>query len=449
MTGRTTVVTTFFNELSPSYGVGNDMEESPTELYRRKTGRSRELLEECADHLPGGDTRAVTYFEPYPSFVRGGSGCRLETVDGEILIDFLNNYTQSVLGHAPEGVVEASCEAIRSGNGLGAPNERILELAERLTERIPSADLARFTNSGTEATMNAVHAAIGWTGNDRICKVNGGYHGSYDMVQVDVTKPGRAHPGIPGHVDAAVDSVRYNDVDGLQEYFAANGDDLACFILEPILGVGGMIPATNEFLQAARELTEETDTMFVFDEVMTYRLSPGGMQERRGVTPDLTTLGKLVGGGLPFGAIAGREDIMRQFHPVDGTITHSGTFNGNPATMAGGAATLDQFDRRTIERLNANGETLRTELQSIADEAGAPVTVTGEGSLFNLHLTRDEVQCAEDTVDDPRLQDIFMAMRAQGIHMAPRGMGNLSTPMGEAELDAFAGAFENAIDHVF
>ena len=421
----------------------------PTERYERSTTRSRELFEEARAYLPGGDTREVTHHAPYPTFVEEASGTTLTTADGEELLDFLNNYTAAVLGHAPEAVVEAVTGRFARGSGFAAPTREATELARRIVERTPSVERVRFANSGTEATMNAVRAAMVHTGNDHVLKVHGGYHGSHDTVLVGVSGDG-PEPGVPREVGNRVHTTPYNDPDALTAAFERRGADLACFVVEPVMGHAGMVPATVEYLETARDLTEDTDTLLVFDEVMTYRLAVGGAQERYGVTPDLTAFGKFIGGGLPAGAFGGRADVMSVFDPAaegDGKgVTHSGTFNGNPATMAGGAATLDALDADAIARLNDLGAEARERLAEAADAAGVPVQVTGDGSFFNVHLTDTPVtDHATSAAGEPATERLFLEMRNRGVFLAPRGMGNVTTPMGEAELDRLVETFEDAL----
>ena len=417
------------------------------ESYERATPQSRALAERARSVMPGGDTRSVTYHRPYPSFVDSASGASLQTVDGETLLDVLNNYTQSVLGHAPEPVVEAVCDRFRAGNGVAAPTEPAVELAELLVDRVDSIDQIRFCNSGTEATMNAIRAAMAWTGTERICKIEGGYHGTHDVVEVGVSGDGRAHEGIPRSAERRVQTVSYNDSEQLKATFEAVGDELACLILEPILGAGGMIPATDEFLRTARDVTADADVPLIFDEVMSFRLSPGGAQERRSVEPDLTALGKLIGGGLPVGAVAGREQLMTQFHPETGSIDHSGTFNANPATMIGGVATLEELDGDAIAELNRRGDELRERLQEVGDDSNQQITITGEGSLFQVHFTDGPVRDWRSSGAGGSLSEpLFHAMRREGILLAPRGMGNLSTAMDDEDLETITTAFERALE---
>ena len=417
------------------------------EAYECATPRSRALAERARSVMPGGDTRSVTYHRPYPSFVDSASGATLQTVDGETLLDVLNNYTQSVLGHAPDPVVEAVCDRFRAGNGVAAPTEPAVELAELLVDRVASIDRVRFCNSGTEATMNAIRAAMAWTGEERICKIDGGYHGTHDIVEIGVSGDGRAHKGIPRSAERRVQTVSYNDTEQLKATFEAVGDEMACLILEPILGAGGMIPATDEFLRTARDVTEDADVPLILDEVMSFRLDPGGAQERRDIEPDLTALGKLIGGGLPVGAVAGREQLMAQFHPETGSIDHSGTFNANPATMIGGVETLKELDDDAIVELNRRGDDLRERLQRVGDDSDHQITITGEGSLFQIHFTDGPVRDWRSSGAGGSLSEpLFHAMRREGILLAPRGMGNLSTAMDDEDLETITTAFERALE---
>lgn len=320
-----------------------------------------------------------------------------------------------------------------------------MDLARRLTERFPAIEQVRFGNSGTEATMNAIRGAMAVTGREDVLKVRGGYHGTHDTVEVVIDGEGREHAGIPRDVEQRVHTVPFNDVAALKTAFETVGDDLACFILEPVLGVGGMVPATSEYLETARDLTETRDVPLIFDEVMTARLAEGGAQERYGVTPDLTALGKLVGGGLPVGAFGGRTDLMSAFHPDTGSVSHSGTFNANPATMAGGVATLDALDGDAIQRITDLGDRLRSELAAVGENAAVPIEVMGDGSLFQIHVTDEPVVDADSSTAGERMESLFLGLRTEGVFVAPRGMGNISTPMGTTELDRFVDAFERVV----
>lgn len=254
--------------------------------------------------MPGGDTRLVTYHKPYHPYVQSASDCRLVTEDDAELIDFFNNYTQSVLGHAPPTVVEAVTDRFGRGNGLGAPTEDAVMLAERLVSRIPSIEQVRFGNSGTEATMNAIRAAMAYIGEETVLKIHRGYHGTHDTVEIAVEDDGREHAGIPRDVERRIATVPFNDIDALKTRFERRSDEFTCFILEPLIRAAGAIPPESEFLESVRDLTAAHEIPLIFDEVMTMRLAYGGAQERYGVTPDLTALGKFIRGGYQSARLA-------------------------------------------------------------------------------------------------------------------------------------------------
>lgn len=430
--------------------MAEEHQDRPLREFRDRTATSRRAYDRASEVFPGGDTRQVTHYRPYPAFVKEAAGCRLTTVDGEDLVDFVNNYTQTVLGHAPPPVVEAVQDRFARGNGLAAPTDVATDLAMRLVERVPSLSKLRFCNSGTEATMNAIRAARAHTGRDAVLKARGGYHGSHDTASVWVTGPGPENPGVPQAVASTVETVPYNDTESLKQTFATRGEELSCFIVEPFMGAGGAIPADAAYLEAARDLTRDRDALLVFDEVISFRLALGGLQAKHGIDPDLTTLGKLIGGGLPIGAFGGRDDVMAQFHPEEGTLKHSGTFTANPATMAGGLATLEAFGADRIEHINELGATLRERLRDVAgSRRDVPVTVTGQGSIFQIHFTDGPVERTEDgTRHTEAAHRLFLELHNRGIFLTPRGMGNLSTPMTDAEVDAFVTAFEAAVEKV-
>jgi len=423
----------------------DDVESQAIDRYIERTPTSRQLFEAAQEVFPGGDTRAAVYHEPYPSFVDSASGCTVTTVDGEELVDFLNNYSVTVLGHAPPAVTDASSERLRQGNAVGAPTEAATALARRLVERVPSLDRIRFCNSGTEATMNAIRVARAYTGQDRVLTVNGGFHGYHDAVSGGVQATDRAAQ----RAGELTLTTPFNDVEALKTAFEQHGRDLACFIVEPVLGAGGMIRGQEEFLEAARDLTETTETPLVFDEIQSFRLAVGGAQQRYGVIPDITTLGKIIGGGLPIGAFGGRKDILAECHPEQGSVTHTGTFNANPATMIGGMATLDELDEATIDRLNRQGAAVREQLEEIGEASKVPITVTGDGSFFQIHITEGPVQSEADVpdADEPR-RVLFLNLRNEGVFIAPRGMGNISTPMNDEAIGTLTEAFSQALPAV-
>jgi glutamate-1-semialdehyde 2,1-aminomutase len=399
--------------------------------YERLTAASRALWERALASLPGGNTRTTIFHDPYPVYLVRGEGCRVTDVDGIERIDFVSNYTSLVLGHCHPRVVEAVQEQAHRLTSAAAPTELEIELAERIRERLPSVELLRFCNSGTEATMLALRAARAFTGREKVAVFAGGYHGSHDLAAavpaVPAAPPGG--PGIPAAVAATVVVAPFDDVEGTRAALEPHLDELAAVLVEPVLGSGGVRPASVEFLAFLRELTAAAGALLVFDEVISFRVGYHGAQGRYRVTPDLTTLGKIIGGGLPVGAFGGRAEVMELFDPrAEGRIGHGGTFNANPLTMAAGLATLAELTPAAYDRLEALGSELRDKVAALLARTGADAEVTQVASLFNLH--------------HPRTAELHLALLERGILFTPRGMGCLSLPMSSAEVDAFVEAAE-------
>ncbi|MBI4233957.1 MAG: aspartate aminotransferase family protein [Chloroflexi bacterium] len=432
------------------------------ERYLARTPRSRALVEEAKKYLPGGDSRTTIFWPPYPIFITHGQGARVWDADGVERLDFINNYTSLILGHAHPAVVEAIRETAGNGTCFAAPTEHQIHLAKILCERIPSVDLVRFTNSGTEATLNCVRLARAFTGRPKIAKFEGGYHGTHDAVNVSIRPPvakagdGRRPTPVPevrGMPQSILDSVvilPYNDTEMARQIILEHRHELAAVLAEPVLGSTGMIPADPSFLAMLREVTSENAILLVFDEVISLRVAPGGGQEHYGITPDLTALGKVIGGGTPVGGFGGRRDIMALCDPSQpggAVVTQAGTFNANPVTMAAGVATMEQLTPPVYDRLSSLGDMLRHKVQALCDELGVPARVTGMGSLFGIHFTGGPVQNYRDvaTADSAFKQRVFLGLLNEGVLMSSRLVGCLSTPMGEAEVDAFADALRKVL----
>ncbi|MFN8484048.1 MAG: aspartate aminotransferase family protein [Anaerolineae bacterium] len=420
------------------------------ERYIDATPLSRELYERAVRALPGGNTRTTVFIQPYPFYFRRGQGSRVWDVDGNERLDFINNYTSLILGHAHPRVVAAVQERLTEGMSVAAPTELEVALAERLKERLPSMDLLRFTNSGTEATALAIRAARAFTGREKLAKFEGSYHGSHDYAAVDVAAGGAVgagtvtkNAGIPQAVADTIVMLPFNDAERAVAIIEAHKDDLAAVIIEPVLGSGGVIPAHPDFLRALREVTAQHGIVFIFDEIIAFRVGYHGAQGHYGVTPDLTTLGKIIGGGLPVGAVGGREDIMRRFDPRRADhIGHGGTFNANPLTMAAGLATLDEMTPAQYDRLEGMTRRLAGQLCDLFAGLGVPAQVTHIGSVFNIHLTDRPVTdyASASAGDRQSLAQLYLAALNHGVAFTGRGMGCLSTPMTDADLDTFVAA---------
>jgi glutamate-1-semialdehyde 2,1-aminomutase len=407
--------------------------------YGIRTERSRKIAERLERSIPGGNTRSLAFFPPYPLVISSGSGCRIRDADGNDLIDLLNNYTASVHGHALSAINEAMSKQAALGTVFPAPSELQAELAERIVGRVASVEKVRFANSGTEAVMMAVRGARAFTGREKIVKAEGGYNGMWEQVPISWPQDPTAYgAAMPERVRELVRMVDYNDVGQLEAAMEEHGDEVAAIILEPVTGTG-VFTGTPEYFAAARRLADEHGALLICDEVITLRLDFGGFQEVLGGRPDLTTMGKIIGGGLPVGAFGGRADVMEVFDPRSPHhLHHSGTFNGNLMTMAAGCVTLDLLTQREIERINALGERLAQGLRrSLAGRPDLHGVVNSCGSLVHVNFgTEGEVRKFSDLkLDSPMAAAFHLAALDEGVYFAPRGFMNTSTAMDEQVVD--------------
>lgn len=437
--------------------------ESLIESYRAWSPTSGKLMEQARRYLPGGDTRTTAHYAPYPVFMTRGEGSRLWDVDGHEYVDFMNNFTSLIHGHAHGPTVAAVTEQIACGSAYAAPSESQVRLAGLLVERVPALDELRFCGSGTEATGMCLRAARAFTGKQKIVKVEGGYHGSHDIGELSlVPLPGKSGPPDRPETVApdrsiaasALDDVLvapFNDADATRALVEPRADEVAAMIVEPMLGGLGMIPPEPGYLESLRELADACEVLLVFDEVITLRLGRGGMQERAGVTPDLTAMGKIIGGGLPVGAFGGRRDVMEQFNPDRrGSIMHASTFSGNALTMAAGCAAMEALGRPELERIDALGDTLRSAFNAALERVGVRGSATGIGSLVHLHLGTHRVRTARDSVacslESGRLPSLLhLGMLRRGVFPAGRQMYCTSTAHRPGDVDRAAAALEDAL----
>jgi glutamate-1-semialdehyde 2,1-aminomutase len=380
--------------------------------------------------------------------------------DGVDRLDFINTMTTLILGHAAPPVMEVVQEQLGKGVAYNAPNEHQIRLARLLCQRIPSFDLVRFTNSGTEATLNTIRAARAFTGKNRFVKVEGGYHGTHDAVTISVRvdpdtagdplRP-KAVPnsaGLAAGVEDQVTIIPFNETEAALRILEENKDELAAVIVEPVMGSVGMVPASAEFLTMLRDFTKAHGIVLIFDEVISFRVAPGGSQQYYGITPDLTSLGKIIGGGFPVGAFGGREDIMELYDPTKGAkVSHAGTFNANPITMLAGAVTLEQLTDDVYRDLAELTELLRQRIRDACADLEVPVQVTGLGSLFGIHFTGQPIRNYRDvaTVDTDLRRQMFLGLMNEGILPASNLVGALSTQITEAEIDTYVEAFRTVL----
>lgn len=391
--------------------------------------------------MPGGNTRSVLYYDPFPLAMARGEGARLWDADGHEYLDFLGEFTAGLYGHSHPVIREAIHAALDGGINLTGHNLLEAQLAQLVTSRFPSVQRLRFTNSGTEANLLAIAAAKRFTGRQKILVFKGGYHGGVLTFAAGHSPINVPHDFVLG---------TYNDQAGTAALVAEHAKDLAAILVEPMQGAGGCIVGRPGFLADLRRLATETGALLVFDEVMTSRLTPGGRQAALGIAPDMTTLGKYIGGGMSFGAFGGRQDVMALFDPrVPGHLGHAGTFNNNVMTMAAGIAGLSQvYTPEVAVAFNARGDALRERLNATARARGTRLQFTGLGTLMNLHATPgeirhcDDIPAAEHTVKDL----FFFHMLAHGFYVARRGFIVLSLPLTDEDLDRFHGAFEAFVE---
>ncbi|WP_294559068.1 glutamate-1-semialdehyde 2,1-aminomutase [uncultured Mailhella sp.] len=393
------------------------------------TQRSQELFARAQQIIPGGvnsPVRACRNVHADPLFIAEARGSRLITADGGQFIDFLGSWGPMLVGHAHPEVTEAICRAASRGTSYGAPCEDEVRLAEEVCSALPSVEMVRMVNSGTEATMSALRLARGVTGRDKMIKFIGGYHGHGDAFLASAGSgvatfsiPGT--PGVPASTVADTLLAPYNDLEAVKALFEAWPDQIAALFVEPVAGNMGLMLPQPGFLEGLRELCTKYGALLVFDEVITgFRLSYGGAQERFNIMPDLTTFGKIIGGGLPVGAYGGRADIMRHIAP-EGEVYQAGTLSGNPLAMAAGLATLNILKHADYAGLEARVDAFVTELERILREKGVPVQIPHIASLFTVYFTNAPLRdfASVQTTDQKLFESFYKQMREQGIFMAP------------------------------
>ncbi|WP_420393895.1 aspartate aminotransferase family protein [Acuticoccus sp.] len=412
------------------------------QTYAASRPRTQAVHEAACAHLPGGNTRSVLYHGPFPMRVERGEGPYLFDVDGHRLVNLLGEYTAGVFGHSHPVIRRALEEAIADGLNLGAHTVAEAELAALVTARFPTMEQLRFTNSGTEANLMAVSTARHVTGRSKVMVINGGYHGGLLYF---------GGGGIPINAPFPFVLAPYNDAATACRLVEEHADDLACVLVEPMMGSGGCIPAAPGFLASLREATTSAGALLILDEVMTSRFGRHGGGALAGVTADLMTLGKWVGGGMSFGAFGGRADIMAIYDPTaEGAIPHAGTFNNNVLSMRAGIAALaEAFTPDVAEALHARGEALRGRMNAVFEQHHVGMSLTGIGSLMTIHATASPVNSPADlaTADDGAKELVFLDLLERGYYVARRGFIALSVALGEAELDGFVDAVEDVVRH--
>lgn len=421
------------------------------------------LHAQAAQLIPGATSRLHYYFKPYPIYARSGQGCRLTDVDGDTRIDCLNNMTALIHGHADPQVTAAIVEQAQRGVSFSEPAEPEVSLAALMCERVPSVERVHFRSSGTEAVMMAVKLARAFTGRNRIAKFEGAYHGYYDYVQVSFssTPANWGSPQAPSSVPSSGGLSRavgdevlvlpFNDRAGVERLLAQHGREMAALLFEPLSNRAGMVLPEPGFLDFLHEITRQYGIVLIFDEVIAFRLGQAGAQGRYGGRPDLTAFGKIIGGGLPIGAVGGRADILSLLDPATAgpRVISGGTYSGNPLSAAAGLATLKKLTPAVHERLDACGRRMRDGLNAIFRAAGQNAQATGDGSLFQIVPTNRPLANYRDVPQDAAAYDwldrLHQGLLCTGVIISHRGLSCGSSAMGEAEVDEVLGAFERVV----
>jgi glutamate-1-semialdehyde 2,1-aminomutase len=386
--------------------------------------KSEDLFKDAKNYLPGGVDSPVRAFQPNPFFALKGEGSRLFDVDGNSYIDYCLAYGPLVLGHANPAVINAVKDQLSKGSAYGVPTENEINLAKEVIKRMPCAEMVRFVNSGTEATMSAIRLARAVTGRKKIVKFEGAYHGAHDYVLV---KSGSGavglpdSPGVPEETTKNTVLVPFNNREAIVSLVEKEGENLAAIILEPVMGNVGCIPPEKGYLEFLRDITLENDIILIFDEVITgFRIARGGAQEYFGVTPDMVTLGKILGGGFPMGAFAGKKEFMERIAP-SGDVYQAGTFNGNPISITAGLETLKNLDKKFYQESEIKGLKMRRGIQDILQDASLEYQVAGLSSMFQLYFTTDEVwdYAQAKTADTNKFNKYFHTLLKNEVFIPP------------------------------
>ena len=391
---------------------------------------SKRLFEEACELIPGGVNSPVRAFKAvgdYPVFIERGEGAYLYDVDGNKYVDYICSWGPLLLGHQPEAVSKAVMEALTKGSTYGAPTGIEVEMAKKIVDAVPSVEMVRMVSSGTEATMSALRLARGYTGRNKIVKFEGCYHGHADHLLIKagsgaLTFGVPSSPGVPESIASETLTAQYNDIDSVKALFAQYPDQIAAVIVEPIAGNMGLVLPKEGFLEGLREVTAENGALLIFDEVISgFRASFGGAQKVYNIMPDLTCMGKIIGGGLPVGAYGGKKEIMMHVAPV-GPVYQAGTLSGNPLAMAAGMAILDELAKPGVyEKIEAKTKKLVQGLQAAADKAGVKIALNQSASLFTIFFTETPVDSykAAMTSNTEQFKVFFQAMLGQGFYLPP------------------------------
>ncbi|WP_245481729.1 MULTISPECIES: aspartate aminotransferase family protein [unclassified Mesorhizobium] len=419
------------------------------------------MFERARKVMPGGNTRTTVFIDPFPIYAQRGEGCRVWDVDGNVYYDCINNFTAMIHGYGHPAVTAAVVDQMPRGSAFGAPTESELDLAELLVERLPSVEQVRFANSGTEGVMMAIKAARAFTERSKIVKIEGAYHGSYDFAEVsldsspanwgDMPASTAYAKGTPKGVLDDVIAVPFNDTEALRAVFDAHGDTIAGVLIDPMPNRAGLIPARKDYLDAMVEIAHAAGSLVILDEVISLRLGYSGAQGLWSITPDLTALGKIIGGGFPVGAVGGRADVMAVFDPTRGkpALPHGGTFTANPVTMRAGLAAMRALTPASFAHLDAIGSLLREGITASLARHGLNGQCVGLGSLFKVHFTAlpiTDYRSVYPGASERMKLDLFhKGLLDRGVLSASYGLFALSTSMTEEDAREILSAIDGAL----
>jgi glutamate-1-semialdehyde 2,1-aminomutase len=432
-------------------------------MARNNTPKSEELYRRACRVMPGGNTRTTVFRKPHQVYASRGEGCRIVDVDGNVRIDAVGNFTSLIHGYGNPRVMAAAARQLHAGTCFGMATESEIALSELLCERLPSVERLRYTNSGTEAVMNAIKAARAFTGRAKLAKCEGAYHGTYDPAEISQdSSPANwgaleqpqsvaTAKGTPSGVLDDVLILPFNNVEVSESILRRHGANLAAVLVDVMPNRAGLVPATAEFLAMLRRVTRDVGALLILDEVITFRLGFHGAQGRFGVDPDLTTLGKIIGGGFAVGAVGGRHAVMSVFDPSQGppAVPHGGTFSANPMSMAAGLATLQELDAPAFARLESLGDHLEQGIQECFRQHRIEGRLTGLGSLRRVHMTLAPLSDYRSTVATAdgarRVSMLANALFDEGVIIAQNGLMALSTAMRSADIDKIVACFDRAL----
>lgn len=406
--------------------------------YAKNFKKSAKKHKELCKYMPGGNTKSLSFFSPFPVHIKKGKGAYVYSTDGNKLLDVVNAYGALIHGHADNRIITSINLSIENGTQFASPSDAQYKLSKMLCKRVKSVEKVRFCNSGTEATLFAMRAARAYKNKEKIVKIKGGYHGTHDAV-ARATDVQSVMSGIPSSMTNDIIEISYNNFEEAQIILTLLKEQIAAVIIEPFLGAGGIIAPQNGYLEHIRKLTTENNILLIFDEILSFRIHKAGAQAYYGVEPDITAFGKIIGGGLAIGAFGGKTEIMNIFDHTacKKPVFHSGTFNGYDTALNAGYTALEKYDKKEITKLNKKGEYIYKKLNKVIEKENLKIKITQVGSFLNIHFVEEEVINNEIAMksNQDALSLLHIALINKGIYSTPRGLIVLSTAMTKKDIE--------------